>query len=559
MSKPFFSKLTALALAALMMLSTASCAVSKDDGESTTGATTTAGSADTAATGSETTAGTTAGTTADTDAPAGSTSGNETTSTDETAGSGETAAETSAATQPETEDETVDSDYVCDLPDDLNYNGTEVNILYVNVAGREDELVSEKLGSGAISDSVFERNLKLESQLGVELFFVDQDSDTAAQGVINNLVKGNDDSIGIFTLGTYCAISPALNGCYHNLSAIEPVDLDKHYWSQDYNEVFTFTSDSKRFFSTSPAALSLFRLTYLTIFNRDLFADRNLPNLYEVVENGEWTLDYQASLISDVWTDLDGDGKASEKDFFGLITGNCISADAYCVAADIHMVVRDEDGYLAFNKEDSDRMIDMSEKVSSIYNSKGTYFFRDQTYDDIGKHFINEKFASEEGLMATTQFLGIEHNIDALNAFNYGIVPMPKLNTLQEKYMTYVQDQVSAFGISSAIGDEEDIYMLGALMEAMAYYSNEIVRPAYYDSALSLRFMQDPDSRAILDTMFETISFDYCYATGFGDIRGELRTRLSSKDPAMASRVTVWERSFARKLERENAALDKLP
>ncbi len=515
MHTSLLKKLTALALAALMLFPLASCANTSEGGEDT----------------------------APTTSAVSSVPG-------EAAGSGD---ETDAATE--------DLRYVCELPDDLDFGGTEVTIAYVKVAGREDELISEGLGNGSISDAVFERNTMLESQLKVKLAYQDYGTDTSAQSAIRTMVKGGDDTIDLFVLGTYCAMDPAIEGNYLNLSNIETVDLSKHYWSQDYNEMMTFTSDRKQFLATSPAALSLFRLTYLTIFNRDLFADSGLPNLYDVVDNGEWTLDYQFSLIADVWTDGDGDGAVSEDDFFGLITGNCISVDAYCVASDIHMVVQDPEDYsMIFNVDDGERIIAMSEKVSKLYNTKGTYYFKDQMYDDIGKHYINEKFASQEGLMATTQFLGLEHNIEALNAFSYGIVPMPKLDEAQEEYLTYVQDQVSAFGISAAVGkDEERIYMLGAVMEAMAYHSNEIVRPAYYENTLSLRFMQDPDSRNILNTMFETISFDYCYATGFGDIRGELRTRLPSKEPAMASRVTVWQKSFVRRLDRLNASLDKLP
>ena len=101
--------------------------------------------------------------------------------------------------------------------------------------------------------------------------------------------------------------------------------------------------------------------------------------------------------------------------------------------------------------------------------------------------------------------------------------------------------------------------MLSAVMESMAYHSNEIVRPAYYDSALSLRFMQDPQSRDILGTMFETIAFDYCYVTGIGSIRETMRSMLPSKKLAIASRAKSWERTVNKLLEKDNQSLDKLP
>ncbi len=462
-----------------------------------------------------------------------------------------------AATDADEEVVTEDLSYVCELPE-LNYNGEEVNIMYVKVAGRDDELISEKLGTGVIPDAVYERNLAVETQIGVKLCFFDQSTDALAQSAIRTAVNGGDKTLDIFVIGTYCAISPAISGCYLNLNNVENVDTTKHYWSQDYNEMMTFTSENKQFLATSPAALSLFRLTYLTIFNRQLLEERKIPNLYETVENGDWTLDYQYSLISDVWVDDDGDGKESKDDFYGFITGTCISVDPYCVSSDIHLVSRDETGYMVYNSDKTEDLIEMGEKVNALYNAQGTYAFQGQPQDDIGLHFIIEKFAENKGLMATTQFLSIETHIDSLVDLSYGIVPMPKLRKEQADYQTYVQDQVSAFGISAAIGDEKRQAMLGAVMESLAYKSNEIVRPAYYDSALSLRFMQDPQSRDILNTMFETIAFDYTYATGIGDIRGAMRTILPGKKLSLSSRAASWEKTIKKLLERENESIEKL-
>ena len=53
---------------------------------------------------------------------------------------------TSLSTESADEVVTEDMSYVCELPE-LNYNGEEVNFMYVKVAGRDDELISEKLGT----------------------------------------------------------------------------------------------------------------------------------------------------------------------------------------------------------------------------------------------------------------------------------------------------------------------------------------------------------------------------------------------------------------------------
>ncbi len=560
MRTSFYQRLTALILAALMLLPAASCANTGDSsGESSAESTTTAGtSADGSNTG-ETTASTTETTT---DTEAESTSGSET-----TAGTTDTSTETATDTDTSEPDtgittsdgsETEDENYRCDLPNDLNYDNAEVNILYIEAPGRADELYSEKIKGNTVSDAVYERNSIVEAQLGVKLVYVPEDDDVPGQSTVKTAITSGDDTLDIFTLGTNWSVSCAIDGCYQNLNEIEYVDLDKHYWSQDYNEMMTFTAEKKQFLATSPAAISLFRLTYLTIYNRDFFADRGLDDLYDVVEAGEWTLEYQKGIVSNVWEDKDGDNLPTEADFYGFVTGTCISIDAYPVTSDITLIIPDEDGYLMFDESKMEKMVEMSEKVSALYTDKGTYCFPQSEQDRIGLNNIMGKFARAEALMATTQFLSLETNIDQLAAMNYGIVPMPKLSVEQKDYRTYVQDQVTSFGISSVITDENRIAMLGAIMEAIAYHSNVKVRPAYYDSTLSLRFMQDPESRAILDTMFETIAFDYCFAIGVGSIRDDLRTRLSTANPGIASRAQAWKRNVNRQLDKDNAALEKL-
>ena len=128
----------------------------------------------------------------------------------------------------------------------------------------------------------------------------------------------------------------------------------------------------------------------------------------------------------------------------------------------------------------------------------------------------------------------------------------------QEQLQTYIQDQVSCFGISSAIDNVERQEQIAAVLEAMSYYSYQIIRPAYYDSVLSLRFMQDPQSREILDTMFESVSFDYVYATGLSGFRDSMRSVLPTTNPALASKLKRWKSQMEKDLEKQQDSFDKL-
>ncbi len=457
-----------------------------------------------------------------------------------------------ATTEAAIDEETSDPNYTCDLPANLNYGNTTIGFLYPGNGAfkRGKELKSEGLNGDVIGDAVYERNLAVENQLKVKFDFIDKGTDLDVVSTINNYVQAGDRSAELFSLGSYVCMGPILSGTYLNLREIGNIDLDKFYWTQGYNELMTI-GNNVQFVANSPVAISTFRAGYLTLFNRDLLKDRGMPDIYEAVENGTWTLDYQYNLIKDIYVDADGDGQASDDDMYGFSIGTLVLLDGYFVAANVQLIRRNEDGEREFNEDCADRVVDAVEKVSRLLNSPGSHVV-------LGGETTIQKFTTETAIMINAMFNDLESKISELTDISYGIAPLPKLTEAQKNYGTYIQDQVSSFGISAAVGEEDRQDTLGAVMEAMAYHSNELVRPAYYDSVLSLRFMKDPTSKSILDTMFESISFDYCFVTGLGGVCGDLRAILPESNPSVASKLKTWKARISATLRTEQKKIDRL-
>lgn len=459
------------------------------------------------------------------------------------------------------EADTADPDYVCDLPTDLDYKGDKVNIIFAKATGRDDELVSEGLGYGTISDAVYERNVAVEEQLKVTLNQIPEDGLVATK--VDTDIKSGLGDYDIVVNGTYMAITPALTGKYLDLSKLENIDTSKRYWTLGYNDMVTFTEDNRQFLASGPVAISMFRLMFLTIYNKTLFEANQEQDLYDVVMNGEWTLDYQYGVLSEKYVDTDGDSKKSEGDTFGFVTGDTVSVDPYMVAADLHMITKDVDTRdLIFNAEALAPLSDLVDKVQLIYNDASTYVYKGATNDDVGKTYITELFAESRALMATIMFWNMENNYNELGALSYGIAPIPKFSTEQKNYYSYVQDQVSSFGISAVIGDENRQEMLAAVLECMAYHSYQLVRPAYYDTSLSSRYMQDPQSKEILDLIFDSLNFDFSSScsnilTG-AVIRDNLRPILSGNSNRVSSATRSWSKSVTRGLDKYNESLNAL-
>ncbi|MBQ3506956.1 MAG: hypothetical protein IJA91_00270 [Clostridia bacterium] len=462
-----------------------------------------------------------------------------------------------------TEQETADQNYVCDLPSDLKYGGETIGVLYANVNNKGDELISEKLGLGVVSDAVYERNLAVSEWLDVKLEFYPEDDASQVANSQTLDIQGGQGDYDLVVNGTYMAIQPAMEGKYINLSVLENINTDKHYWTQGYNDMVTFTDAGMQFLASGPIAISMFRFMYLTLYNKTLLDDNKIPDLYETVKAGDWTLDYQYSIVKDHYVDKDGNAKASDGDFFGFVTGDTISVDPYMVAANIHMITKDADtGDMMYNAEALASLSDLCDKVQLLYNNESTYVYKGATMDDVPYNYIIDHFTENNALMVTTMFLKMETNYDSLAAISYGIAPMPKFDTNQKNYYSYVQDQVSCFGISAVVGDTTRQEMLAAVLEAMAYRSYQLVRPAYYETALSERYMQDPQSKEVLDMIFDTLYFDFSSSCSnvvtACVIRDNLRPLLSGKKNTISSSTKSWQKSVDRALKNYNDTLEEI-
>ena len=191
------------------------------------------------------------------------------------------------------EEETDDPAYAYGLPDNLNYSGETVNFLYPKNSNFPSEIYSEKLGNGVVPDSVYERNLAVEEKLRITLQY------NESEDVMGDVDRDIQSGLGDFDLvnnPTFTTISSVVEGKFLNLNNLENIDLDKAYWTQGFNEMMTFTENNMQFLASGSIAISMYRFTYMTLYNKNLFKDNKLADLYDTVVAGEWTLDRQLAI-----------------------------------------------------------------------------------------------------------------------------------------------------------------------------------------------------------------------------------------------------------------------
>jgi hypothetical protein len=131
---------------------------------------------------------------------------------------------------------------------------------------------------------------------------------------------------------------------------------------------------------------------------------------------------------------------------------------------------------------------------------------------------------------------------------DYGILPYPKLDTAQEKYMSGAMDNYSVLGVPITV---PDLKMASIITEALNAESYKLLYPVYYDVALKVKQMRDEDSVAMLDIIMENRNFDLAtlFTNELSNATLIMRNLVSGKKTDFVSQYEKIEEKTKLKLE----------
>ena len=446
------------------------------------------------------------------------------------------------------------------LPADLKFNGETVTILSRDASFVSDEIWVDDLNGAMVNDAIYKRNAKVMEQLNVTIESIQLSGDAYAVSTeLRNAASNGEAYFDIAANSTYSTIMYTSENIFLDLTECDYLDLDAIYWSQGYNE--SASIGNSQYLATGALALSLYRLMFITFYNKTLLAEAQYENLYTVVDEGRWTLDYQIQLSKDLYKDADGSGTVSEGDTVGFAGSTLSYLDPYWSSCDIQIITKDADNHFVYSL-DSEKLSNTIDKLIVLFHQSNAWF--DRSSGDDGKQTaMSNLFTSGNvgtatlrlGLVETEQFISMQDE--------YGIIPMPKYDENQEKYYTFLHDQFTSIGISSVhSSDEEKVQMLGAVLEAMALESYKTVIPAYYEVALKGRYLDDSDSWRMLDMIYENVKVDagVLYTKNLGSIHQTPRDMIDTGKNSITSLLKAInrqiEKQFLPKLLNELLALE---
>ena len=464
-------------------------------------------------------------------------------------------ADTTAPAESEGETELTDW-----LPDDLDYDGTEITIISRYREGwTSGEIAVKEIISEPVNDAVYERNKFVEQRLGVEINSIEENNYDPFHVVskVSYAVRSGTDDYDLMAAACYVAVTESLNGTFADLRKTEYMDFDKPWWSQGFNDVVEY--HGAQYAVSGDMVLSLYRFAFVTIFNKFLFTEANQPYLYDYVENGSWTLDKQIQLGPLFERDNGNSKQDKEGDIYGLISNDYISVDPYWSSCMVDIIKKNGDGDYEF-VFDSAKLFDVCEKTMALFYGCGNATYNVKHYGaDSEQNDIRDMFADGYAAMATVRILELEAGSIRNMEKEFGVVPMPKFDEIQKQYRTLLHDQFTVLCVPTTVkGDELD--MVSAVMEALASASYRTVRPAYYETTLRTKIAQDPQSAAMFDLIIDNIYIDagIIYTNTLNTFHDKFRQIMGMGKNTVISQYKSVTGSAKRSLERMVMKLDKI-
>ncbi len=401
-----------------------------------------------------------------------------------------------------------------DILDGLSYGGRTFSIRTSDTNISSNYLIegSGELTGDNVNDAVYERNLAVEEQLDVKFAYEQTDfSYSNVASSVESLVMAGDSTFDLLIDDQLGFSSASIEMLFYDAASLTKVDFDEDCWWGDYMK--NLSVDYKHIYLlVGDYFMDVLNHSHALIYNRamykDLFGDPD--DIYKMVDEGKWTYESMLALIENSYQDVNGNGKADPKDTYGLIVGGIGgSSFPFTYGGDVKLITRDENGYPTLTMY-GDRLTDLYEKIRSVFWSSGT----STKYSENGSD-LHAKFEAGGALIISGCQLGDISVFRDMEA-EIGVIPYPKQDEAQERYVTVVHDTAEVGAIPLTATDPE---ITGAVCQALCRQTHATVLPAYYEMTLKVKYARDNYTSRMIDLIHDGITdmFSLVYSAQYAN------------------------------------------
>ena len=387
---------------------------------------------------------------------------------------------------------------------DKKYDGKEFMFLTRDAAEWTTvDIFAAELTSDPINDAVYRRNDAIQNKYDLVILETQVVDPLAA---VEKDVKGGAGEFDAIVQKLGSCATIATKGYLQNLRDVPYMDFDQSWWDQKALEGLSI--GNKVYFATGDLLTSDNDGTFIVMFNKSIAEDNGLEDIYELVNNKQWTFQKMYDMSKVAVKDLNGNGKMEhDQDVLGTATtGN----SGFCMmyAAGVVITAKNENDIPEYVL-DIERAVETIPLSYSIIGDKNMALSMNSAG---GSTDVVENGKTCFGNGHALFFQECMQCVIRLRSYDveFGVVPFPMYNEAQGEYYSHMNEVGGMVSVpTSVVGDE--LEQIGALIETMAAYSVDTLTPAYYDISLISKSTRDEESRPMIDLILANRIYDIGY------------------------------------------------
>ncbi len=445
--------------------------------------------------------------------------------------------------------------------EEQSLGGYEFLVFEGSFGGKRTDFLPSEEEATPLSEAIFRRNTLVEDRLDVVITSKQQkcgstSGSTEGYGEMMKQKTAGVADYDLVSLPAYDETLMAYNGCNYDLFHIDTINLDGDYWEQQV--VKELPIKGLLFFVSGDASIDCLDSVITFCFNKKLAKEYNLPDLYDLVTEGKWTMDKWIEISSLISKDLDGDGYYTDQDLYGsLLWDDTIYAVVHGVGGRCCEIDSNGDLVLTLGTE---RIVTAFQRFVEYGATQHCLRYQQKWNYTTGKGTNNSGvlgtplFANDQGLFYSGTISEISRLRDMET--DYGILPVFKYDETQETYQCTVAPYNARF--MSVLVNHPDIELVGNILETIMWYSKQTIVPAFYDQTLNGQRVRDEESLPMLELIRNNRVYDLGYYYQPANINKQLIALFKLFDSNWSSKYASLEKAATRAVGKINTSYDKL-
>ena len=459
------------------------------------------------------------------------------------AGTGTQQDDTSGGTSDTTSEVTTDDGRIKDDLPAKDFEGKEFPILTTSWYNARNYIYADTQDGDVMNDALYDSISTVEDRFGVDITITDDEEQDAVAKTLHNLVMSGDDTYKLYYGHDLNTVQNALNGDFLDIKSLPNINFDKPWWRGTSDN---FTIGGKLYFTGNCLSLSGIFMNYVLAVNKKLADNYSVEIPYDKVTAGEWYIDDLSALIKDFPNDIDGDGKMTESDMYGLVTSYFGHIG---LQSDLGgtMVTKDANGNLQV-VDNTSHIVGVLEKVEELMTHGTDKFGESNEYGQIV--FVENKSLFMFGEMRTLYTQVRPKDIV------YGILPFPKYDGTQKEYRSAGCDIYWAVPKTASA----DADMIGTVVEALCCKNYNDVVPKVWELVLGRKLADSEEDTAMFEIIrgAQFVDLGFAFSGQSNKLTDLVFMTKNTKSSQVASYVEKRREAVVTKIDELNSLFSEL-